>query len=116
MLIASGTGTPNVRGCLGTITHAKGDRRILISFDTTANGGKGSGTAFVQRPPNTARCSILDKDMSNNACAPTLVVARAENAHREPLEAVKRDEFATTLQSSNELIRVYLKLKLSLPL
>ena len=54
--------------------------------------------------------------MSNNACAPTLVVARAENAHREPLEAVKRDEFATTLQSSNELIRVYLKLKLSLPL
>src|SRR5262249_59177198 len=50
--IASGTGTPNVKGCAGTIEHPKGDRRVLISFDLTANGGKGAGTAFLARPPN----------------------------------------------------------------
>src|SRR5262249_49423656 len=53
VLIASGTGTPRVQGCGGTIEQTKGDRRVLITFDLTANGGKGAGTASVQRPVNT---------------------------------------------------------------
>jgi hypothetical protein len=68
MLIASGRGTPTVKGCEGTIEHNKGDRRVLISWDTTANAGKGSGTAIVQVGVNNTRCQITDKDMSNNAC------------------------------------------------
>jgi hypothetical protein len=85
VLIASGTGTPNVKGCAGTITQAKGERRVTISFDTTANGAKGSGTATVSNPPSTIRCQILDKDMSNNTCsAPAPVAAPERGREREP--------------------------------
>src|SRR5438128_11331544 len=63
VLIASGTGTLNVKGCEGTIEHNKGDRRVLISWDTTANGGKGAGTAIVQVGVNNTRCQITDKNM-----------------------------------------------------
>jgi len=68
VLVASGRGTLTVRGCLGSIEHIKGDRRVLIQWDTSAQSGKGSGTASVRLGSNT-RCSITDKDMSNNACA-----------------------------------------------
>jgi hypothetical protein len=87
MLIASGTGTPNIRGCGGTITQAKGERRVTIAFDTTANGGKGSGTATVSNPPSTVRCQILDKDMSNNTCSapgPVAAPERGRERVREP--------------------------------
>src|SRR5262249_17355915 len=69
VLIASGRGTLNVKGCEGTIEHVKGDRRVLISWDTTRNSGKGAGTAIAKLGPNTTKCQITDKDMSNNNCA-----------------------------------------------
>jgi hypothetical protein len=72
VLIAGGRGTLNVKGCEGTIEHNKGDRRVLISWDTTAAGGKGSGTAIVQVGVNNTKCQITDKDMSNNTCAAPL--------------------------------------------
>jgi hypothetical protein len=76
VLIASGRGTLNAKGCEGTIEHNKGDRRVLIVWDTTANGGKGAGTAIVQVGVNNTRCQITDKDMQNNTCtAPAPVMA-----------------------------------------
>jgi hypothetical protein len=67
-LIASGTGTPTVKACLGTIDDAKGDRRVHIEWDLTAVGGKGAGTAILQLGPNNTKCQVTDKDMSNNTC------------------------------------------------
>lgn len=65
--VASGRGTLNVKACIGSIDHTKGNRRVHIQWDTTAQGGKGAGTASVQRGP-TIRCQITDKNMSNNTC------------------------------------------------
>ena len=69
--IASGTGTPTVRGCLGSIDDLKGDRRVHLEWDLTGAGGKGAGTAIVQLGGST-KCQVTDKDMSNNACPATL--------------------------------------------
>ncbi len=69
VLIASGTGTPTVKACIGSIDDVKGDRRVHIEWDLTAVGGKGAGTAIVQVGPNNTKCQVTDKDMSNNACA-----------------------------------------------
>lgn len=67
VLVASGRGTLTVRGCLGSIEHIKGDRRVLIQWDASAQSGMGSGTASV-RLGSTTKCSITDKNMSNNSC------------------------------------------------
>jgi uncharacterized delta-60 repeat protein len=76
VLIASGRGTLNAKSCEGTIEHNKGDRRVFMSWDTTANGGKGAGTAIVQVGVNNTRCQITDKNMQNNTCTvPAPVVA-----------------------------------------
>jgi hypothetical protein len=40
-----------------------------MEWDTTANGGKGAGTATVELPVNNIKCQITDKNMSNNTCA-----------------------------------------------
>ena len=82
--IASGKGTPNVKGCEGTIEHIKGDRRVLISWDTTANGGKGAGTAIAKLGPNNTKCQITDKDMSNNNCAAPAGPVVAPGRERAP--------------------------------
>jgi hypothetical protein len=67
VLVASGRGALTVRGCLGSIEHIKGDRRVLIQWDTSAQSGSGSGTGSVRLGSNT-RCQITDKNMSNNTC------------------------------------------------
>jgi HYR domain len=84
VLIASGRGTLNAKGCEGTIEHNKGDRRVLIVWDTTANGGKGAGTAIVQLGPNNTRCQITDKNMSNNTCAPAMGPVVVPGRDRQP--------------------------------
>jgi len=66
--VAAGRGTLNTKGGIGSIEHVKGDRRVYIEWDTTAQGGKGAGTAILQNPPNNTRCQIIDKDMTNNNC------------------------------------------------
>jgi hypothetical protein len=67
--LASGQGTLTTRACIGSIDHTKGDRRVHIQWDTTAAGGRGSGTAIVQVGPNKTVCQITDKNMSNNTCS-----------------------------------------------
>lgn len=66
--IASGRGTLTTRGCIGSIDDAKGDRRVHIQWDTSANSGAGSGTAAVFKSTGTFVCQITDKKMTNNTC------------------------------------------------
>ena len=68
-LIASGTGVFTNRGCIESIDHSKGDRRVLILFDTAAQSGRGAGTATLQIGPNNIKCRITDQDMSDNSCS-----------------------------------------------
>ena len=65
--VATGRGTLTTRGCIGSIDDAKGDRRVHIQWDTSANGA-GAGTAIVQVSPNKTICQITDKKMTNNNC------------------------------------------------
>jgi HYR domain len=67
--IASGRGTLTTRGCIGTIDHIKGNRKVHIEWDTAANNNAGAGTAYVQKSPSgSVVCQITDKNMSNNTC------------------------------------------------
>lgn len=74
VIIATGQGTLTTRGGIGSIEHNKGDRRVLIQWDTSAGGGK--GTASVKSGGNIA-CQITDMNMSNNTCftPPTITAA-----------------------------------------
>lgn len=65
--IASGTGVLTTRACIGSIDHTKGDRRVHIQWDTSANGA-GAGTAIVQTGPNKTVCQISDMQMNTNSC------------------------------------------------
>jgi hypothetical protein len=67
--IASGRGTLTTRGCIGNIDHTKGNRQVHILWDTSANSGAGTGTAYVQKLSDKIVCQITDKNMSNNTCS-----------------------------------------------
>ena len=68
-LVASGTGVLTIRGCIGTIDDQKGDRRVHIAFDFSANNGQGAGTAFIAfGGAGNTRCSITDQSMAGNTC------------------------------------------------
>jgi len=67
ILVASGRGTLYVRGCSLSIEEMKGDRRVRISADTTANSGAGSGNAVYQRL-GVQSCTITDRSMAGNNC------------------------------------------------
>lgn len=85
--VASGKGILNIRGCTGSIEHNKGDRRILIRWDTAAQGANGAGTAIVQVGPNNTKCQIEDKSMINNTCTapvPAAVEVGKPNKHQTP--------------------------------
>jgi|GEM_PF-1439636 len=67
--LASGVGTLVTHGCIGSIDHIKGDRKVHIQWDTSANNNTGAGTAFVQKSTSgKVICQITDKNMSNNNC------------------------------------------------
>jgi hypothetical protein len=61
----SGVGTVTARGCIVTIQDFSGDRRVLVKFD----GGVNAGTASLQSPPGNTRCTITDRNTTNNSCA-----------------------------------------------
>ena len=69
MAIASGRGTLTVRGCQFGIDHTKGNRKVHIGGDTSANNGNGAGTAFIQKTSGHMVIQITDKNMSNNTCS-----------------------------------------------
>jgi subtilisin-like proprotein convertase family protein len=61
----SGTGIAIVRGCVVTIQDNRPDRRVLLTFD----GAVHRGTASLQSPPGTTKCTITDRNTLNNTCA-----------------------------------------------
>jgi hypothetical protein len=63
--IFTGVGTLLAKGCVVTIQHNPGDRRVLIKFD----GSVSTGTASLQSPPAVLKCTIADRNTKNNTCA-----------------------------------------------
>jgi len=66
-VVATGVGALTVRGCIVTVDSRKGDRSVMITADTTAEG-VGKGTAFIERA-GTRLCQISDHSMAGNACS-----------------------------------------------
>ena len=66
--IASGTGTLVAHGCNFQIDHTKGNRKVHIQGDTSANNGVGSGTAYIQKVGGDVVVQITDRNMSSNTC------------------------------------------------
>jgi len=62
--VFTGTGTVTLRGCTFTLSHNPGDRRLTINVDFA--GKKGS--AALQFPPGVMKCTIMDRDLTNNTC------------------------------------------------
>lgn len=60
------TGTASVlaRGCIFTLQHNPVDRRLLITVDFATRTGKAS----LQSPPGTTKCTIADRNITNNTC------------------------------------------------
>jgi uncharacterized repeat protein (TIGR01451 family) len=63
VLVASGTGTPNIRGCAVSINDAADNRIVLIAL----NGSAMRGTAAVKQG-GTILCTISDTNLQNNTC------------------------------------------------
>jgi hypothetical protein len=61
----TGTGTVVSKGSIYTLTHNQGDRRVTATLDGASN----KGSATLQSPPGTSRCSITDRNLSNNSCS-----------------------------------------------
>jgi predicted extracellular nuclease len=66
--IASGRGVLNSHGCVVTIDHQKGDRRVFIQADTVSSNGAGSGAAFINIF-GVSSCQISDRSLAGNECA-----------------------------------------------
>jgi hypothetical protein len=65
VLRASGRGVLTIRGCIGTITDQKGDRKVTVTFDFAAL--KGTASLFLGGSTNPV-CKITDQNMQNNLC------------------------------------------------
>ena len=62
--VFTGKGTVVQQGNTYTLTHNAADRKVLARIDGSAN----SGTASIQSPPGTTRCTITDRNITNNSC------------------------------------------------
>jgi hypothetical protein len=60
----TGKGTVQKQGNIYTLTHNTSARRVMARFDRSQS----KGTASLQSPPGTNRCSINDRDTRNNSC------------------------------------------------
>ena len=61
----AGAGTVQKQGSIYTLTHNTTTRRVTARFD----GTQYKGTASLQSPIGTTRCSITDRDTRNNTCS-----------------------------------------------
>lgn len=66
--LASGTGTVGPQGCFFTIDHTKGDRKVGIQGDTSANENLGTGTAFIRKTNGTYVVQIISPVMRIGSC------------------------------------------------
>ncbi len=62
--IFTGRGKMTIRGQIFTLDHSPADRRVSARVDGTAK----TGTANLQSPPGTQRCTITDSNTQNNTC------------------------------------------------
>ena len=60
----TGRGQITVRGSTYALQHYANDRRLAMTDDESAH----RGTASLQLPPGTLRCTIIDRDTRNNSC------------------------------------------------
>jgi 6-phosphogluconolactonase (cycloisomerase 2 family) len=58
----TGTGTVKKMACVTTLEHNTADRRLLAKVDPGIN----KGNATYQSPPGSLKCTITDKDLTNN--------------------------------------------------
>jgi subtilisin-like proprotein convertase family protein len=58
----TGTGVVTVKGCTYTLTHNPADRRVTAQVDFTTY----KGSASLQAPPGTTKCTITDSDVRND--------------------------------------------------
>jgi hypothetical protein len=70
VLLATGKGVLTIRACIGTIDELKGERKVHIEFDFSANNGRGKGIAalFLNGSSNP-KCKIIDQSMAGNVCS-----------------------------------------------
>jgi hypothetical protein len=61
----SGKGSVTKQGGNITLQHNTSDRRVLGKFSTSSK----SGSASLQSPPGTIKCTITDRDTRTNSCA-----------------------------------------------
>ena len=61
----TGTGTVVKKGYNITLTHNPVDRRLTATLDGASN----KGTASLQSPPGTFKCTINDRNVTNNSCS-----------------------------------------------
>lgn len=61
---ATGRGAVGSQGCIFTIQHNSFDRRVLIKVDFAVK----KGDASLQKPPGAIKCTILDRNVTNNVC------------------------------------------------
>lgn len=61
--VFTGRGKVSIQGCTVTLQHITTDRRVQASTDK----GAFRGTASLQTPPGTIRCTITDRDIRNNS-------------------------------------------------
>ena len=57
-----GTGKATIQGCVYTLQHTPADRRVLGRVDKAVHTGTGS----LQAPPGLLRCTLTDRDTTNN--------------------------------------------------
>ncbi len=65
VVAASGKGTPTLKGCVFSLQHNPADRRVLINVDFATR----RGSASLQKPPGSIKCTIMDRNISNNTCS-----------------------------------------------
>ena len=62
--VFTGKGSVVKQGSVYTLTHTAADRKVNATLDGALN----RGNASLQSPPGTARCSITDRNLTNNSC------------------------------------------------
>jgi subtilisin-like proprotein convertase family protein len=60
----TGTGIVTIKGSTFTLKHDAADRRLTATVSKATN----IGSASLQSPPGTVKCSITDRDIRNNSC------------------------------------------------
>ncbi|MEW6210362.1 MAG: choice-of-anchor Q domain-containing protein [Acidobacteriota bacterium] len=64
-MVVEGTGLVSRQGCTFTIQHNAIDRRVKITVDFAAR----RGSASLQMPPGAIKCTISDRNITNNGCS-----------------------------------------------